>query len=541
MKHGLHKTLHQLRRSLSPDSISDAQLLHSFITERDDAAFAALVRRHGPMVLGVCQRILGNPHDSDDVFQATFLVLVQKARFVLKRQALASWLYRVAYRSALEVQIRNRRRHNRERRVALRHAETTPPEPQDWRPVLDRELNRLPEKYRAPMVLCDIEGRSRREAARLLRLAEGTLSSRLATARRMLARRLSRQGVTLSGGALAVSLAEASACVPPTLVGLTTQAALLVATGKTAAISTSISLVMKGVAQAMFLAKLKATLATVMALVLGAGALVYCASGQTGAGGKPAVARPKPDDQDQALRNEDESVKLALRIMMADGARREIKSLQNRIKELESEVATLREFLAQQLNPLPEQQKPENKGRPKNEPETIEAVMKRLGALSAKLAQSKKSDAELVDALFDAALNRLPAAEERANMLNHFQGGKDRFETGRDILWALVNSREFLKRNNLDRDVAGSLRLLNKLSAGWDQMPEADRTGGKATPDKGSAKPNEFEALRRENELLRKNLRKALERIRMLENDVTAVREFLADSLAKPAKGKSRE
>jgi RNA polymerase sigma factor (sigma-70 family) len=128
-----------------------AQLLSRFLAERDEAAFAELVRRHGPKVLGVCTRILRNRQDSEDAFQATFPALVQKARLVADRQALASWLYTVAYRSALEVQIRNKRRQDRERQAAMHHRETTPAtpaEPQDWRPVLDQELNGLPEKYR---------------------------------------------------------------------------------------------------------------------------------------------------------------------------------------------------------------------------------------------------------------------------------------------------------------------------------------------------------------------------------------------------------
>jgi RNA polymerase sigma factor (sigma-70 family) len=139
MKNGLRKALDQLRQSLTPDGISDGQLLRSFIAERDEAAFSALVRRHGPMVLGVCQRILRNSHDADDAFQATFLVLVQKASAVLNKQALASWLYTVAHRSALEVQIRNMRRQKRERQAAM-HLEVTPPEPMDW----DRDERLLP-------------------------------------------------------------------------------------------------------------------------------------------------------------------------------------------------------------------------------------------------------------------------------------------------------------------------------------------------------------------------------------------------------------
>jgi RNA polymerase sigma factor (sigma-70 family) len=324
MKNGLRKTLDRLRSSLDPTGVSDAQLLKKFIVERDEASFAALVRRHGPMVLGVCRRILHNPHDTDDAFQATFLVLVQKARSVLDRQAVGSWLYTVAFRSALEARARNIRRQKREAQVkATPHPEVAPAEPHDWKLFLDQELNRLPEKYRAPVILCDLEGRPRREIARQLNLAEGTLSSRLSRGRRLLAERLTRHGITLSGGALAMSLSEASAGVPPSLLGLTTKSALLVAAGQTAALSTSISLIMKGATQAMFLAKLKATLATITALVLGAGALVYCASGQTG-------GTTKPRNELEALRHENELLKINLRVTL------------EKIKALESEVTALK-------------------------------------------------------------------------------------------------------------------------------------------------------------------------------------------------------
>jgi RNA polymerase sigma factor (sigma-70 family) len=270
--------------------------------------------------MGVCNRILRDTHEADDAFQATFLVLVQKASSLTNRQALASWLYAVAYRGALDVKIRNARRQRRERQVAMRQAETPAPEPQDWRPVLDQELNALPEKYKAAVVLCDLQGRPRREAARQLHLPEGTLSSRLATARRMLAQRLARRGVALSGGALAVSLSEATACVPPILVGTTTKAALLVAAGRTAALSTSLAEILKGTTQAMLFAKLKPALVAVMAIVLGAGTVVYCANGQS-----TPTANPPSDLE--ALRLENELLKINLRVTL------------EKIKALEAEVS----------------------------------------------------------------------------------------------------------------------------------------------------------------------------------------------------------
>lgn len=288
MKHDLQKAVDQVRQILDATGVTDAQLLSRFIAERDEGAFSSLVRRHGPMVLGVCRRILGNLHDTDDAFQATFLVLVQRARSVVNHQAIASWLHTVACRSAQQARVRNMRRQHRERQVDhLPEPEILPAEPQDWQPVIDQELNRLPEKYRAVVILCDLEGRPRREVARQLNLPEGTLCSRLSRGRRMLAARLTRHGITIAGGALAMSIADASACVPASLAALTAKSALRVAAGRMTAVSASVSSIVKGVTQSMILAKLRVTLAFVMALVLGAGTLIYSAGGQTGTTGQP--------------------------------------------------------------------------------------------------------------------------------------------------------------------------------------------------------------------------------------------------------------
>src|SRR6516165_4923152 len=206
----LDKVLAHLCRVLTPPegASTDGQLLARFVAARDEASFAALVRRHGPMVLGVCRRLLRHAQDAEDCFQATFLVLVRKASSV-RREAVGSWLYAVAYRTSLEARSVNARRRTRERQVEdMPHLQIPPVEPQDWRPWLDHELNLLPEKYRAVIVACDLEGRSRKEAARLLGLAEGTVCSRLTRAHRLLAKRLSRYGLSVSGGVLAIALSE---------------------------------------------------------------------------------------------------------------------------------------------------------------------------------------------------------------------------------------------------------------------------------------------------------------------------------------------
>src|SRR5262249_40356593 len=148
--------------------------------------------RHGPMVWGVCRRLLVNHHDAEDVFQATFLVLVRKAASIVPREMLGNWLYGVAYQTAVEAPATTPRQRAREKQVtAMPEPETQPAE--TWhalQPVLDQELSRLPDKYRVPVVLCDLEGKTRRAVAQQLGWPEGTVAGRLARARALLARRL---------------------------------------------------------------------------------------------------------------------------------------------------------------------------------------------------------------------------------------------------------------------------------------------------------------------------------------------------------------
>ncbi len=234
MLHGrLKEALEHLRQTLAPGAegaATDGQFLACFAAHRDESAFAALVRRHGGMVLGVCRRVLGHVQDAEDAFQATFLVLARKASSLRNGEAVGNWLYGVAYRTALEARKRIVRRRGREVPMEdVPAVEVSPAEPQDWRPVLERELNRLPERYRTPVVLCHLERRSRQEVARQLGVPEGTLSSRLATARQMLAKRLARHHLAISAAMLTAALSEetASACVPASLLVSTARDALM--------------------------------------------------------------------------------------------------------------------------------------------------------------------------------------------------------------------------------------------------------------------------------------------------------------------------
>ncbi|HMF14091.1 MAG TPA: sigma-70 family RNA polymerase sigma factor, partial [Gemmataceae bacterium] len=304
---------------------SDGHLLDCFLARRDQTAFEALVRRHGPMVLGVCRRVLREDHDAEDAFQATFLVLVRKAASIRPRGLVGHWLYGVAYRTALEARGILVRRRARERQVSAmpERAAVQAIADSDVRPILDEELNRLPAKYRVPVVSCELEGRSRKEVAALLRIPDGTLSSRLATARRMLAARLSRRGLGVSAATMTACLAEQApaAAVPYPLVAATVQAATHFAAGAAAAtISTNVLLVTQGVLKAMFLSKVK-TVTAVFALmaILGGGlGLVGSGSwaGQSGDGNSGSQAKqadPKKGGGSakiEAIQNKDVEKKL---------------------------------------------------------------------------------------------------------------------------------------------------------------------------------------------------------------------------------------
>jgi RNA polymerase sigma factor (sigma-70 family) len=332
---GLRNVIDSLRTAASLQealSLTDGDLLERYVAGRDEVAFEALVRRHGPMVLGVCRRLLTNPCDAEDAFQATFLVLVRKAPSVLPREKVANFLYGVAYRAAQKARAATARRQYRERQVR------TLPEPatvadglwHDLVPLLDQELRRLPDKYRLPLVLCDLEGRTRTEAAEHLRWPEGTVAGRLARGRALLARRLARHGLPLSGGVLAALLADnaASACVPIALVASTGKAAAAFAGGPATAagaVSANVTILSTGVLQAMLRDKLKVVLAGTLlaAVTLGfAGVLTHRAwSERLAALSEGArAAEPPPQDKGQGGDKKPDRAE--------DAAARELKALQ---------------------------------------------------------------------------------------------------------------------------------------------------------------------------------------------------------------------
>lgn len=272
-------------------SQTDEQLLHLFVAQRNEAAFARIVQRYGPMVWGICRRMLRGQEDVEDAFQATFLVLVRRASSITQRALLANWLYGVAHRTALKARSLRARQQLRERQVAAM------PEPgkaastrhDDLETLLDQELSRLPDKYRSVILLCDLEGRTRKEAARLLGCPEGTVAGRLARARQMLAKRLAQHGALLSTGSLvAMSSASLAAEVPTALVRTTiaTGAALAGGTPIAAVVgSTKVAGLLEGVLKSMLLTRLNTALGVLVILTtlgIGVGGLL---SGT--AGGEP--------------------------------------------------------------------------------------------------------------------------------------------------------------------------------------------------------------------------------------------------------------
>jgi RNA polymerase sigma factor (sigma-70 family) len=211
----------------------DAELLERFVASNDAAAFARLVERHGPVVLGVCRRVLRNHHDAEDAVQATFLVLARKARDIRQRGALAGWLYRVAYHLSVKLRAAARRRREWERKPTRARQEPADDRsaPEDLRIVLDEELDQLPEKYRAPLQLCCLTGYTREEAAERLGCTPGAVKMRLERGRHLLRSRLARRGVTVSTALLAAFLAQPASAGPVlTLTGI--KASFLFAAGK---------------------------------------------------------------------------------------------------------------------------------------------------------------------------------------------------------------------------------------------------------------------------------------------------------------------
>lgn len=256
------------------DELSDAELVRRFVARRDELAFTILLERHGAMVLGVCRCVLRDTHDAHDAFQATFLVFLRKASSIRRREVVGSWLYAVAHRVAVRLKTQIARRRTVER-VDPELAEIASPTEEgtsELGSILEEEVHRLPKKYRTPIVLCYLEGKSNDEAAQQLCWPLGTVKARLDRARKLLRRRLAQRGLTPSATALAAGLCEgaAKAAVPISLVEATARAFGKFPVTGTTEISARSLLLAQGVLRTMFITKS----ITIIGLVLGVGALV---------------------------------------------------------------------------------------------------------------------------------------------------------------------------------------------------------------------------------------------------------------------------
>jgi RNA polymerase sigma factor (sigma-70 family) len=311
-------------------SWTDRQLLDDFAARRDEAAFAALVSRHGPMVLRVCRRVLNHEQDAEDAFQATFLVLARSTGSIRKRDTVGAWLHGVAYRTAMKAKRSAARRRNHEARLRPVAAQAAPgPSWDEVQALLDEEVHRLPPSFRQAFVLCVLEGKGVAEAAAELGCKEGTVKSRVNRARQLLGRRLARRGIKLAVLLAALSVADgaARAALPAGLARATVRFGLLVAAGGPAAgaIPSHVAALAAGVTRAMWTGKLKLATAVLLAvgLVAAAGALARqaLATGEQ-PGGQASPARgqgPEPAAAERPAADETGGVAVRGHVLDPDG------------------------------------------------------------------------------------------------------------------------------------------------------------------------------------------------------------------------------
>ena len=309
MRVGVTRELRAIIDGGTVAGLSDGQLLERFASHRDaeaELAFTALVMRHGPLVFGVCQSLLRNPHDAEDAFQVTFMVLARKAGSLRQPERLGPWLHGVAHLTARRLKDKNARRKSHETEAAV-YSDRAHPSSGSSQPLhalanhdeieaLHREIDRLPARYKTAIVLCDLQGLTHEEAARRLGLRVGTISSQVSRARERLRRRLDRRGLAYPGGIVAAAIDSTRPSVlPNVLVGSTVKNVMSLSTGLAAgSVPASIVSLSQGVLRSMLFAKIRLIFAALVGL--GAAATgVGVGVGVVGRDPQPAPQQPAPE------------------------------------------------------------------------------------------------------------------------------------------------------------------------------------------------------------------------------------------------------
>jgi RNA polymerase sigma factor (sigma-70 family) len=456
----VHRQIHILFSAGALGDLTDGQLLERFVARRDEgaeSAFAALVERHGPMVLGVCRRLLRNPQDAADAFQATFLILVQKAETVRVTDSLGRWLYGVSRRVALHARADSIRRSSIEVPGSEALAAPAPePDGDERLAVLDEEIARLPEKYRAAVLLCDLGTLTHEAAARQLGCPVGTVESRLSRGRNLLRERLARRGLAPAALGLGSGLSprSASADVPPALASVTVRTARALTTDGEVVVGTvsnAIAHLMKGAMRAMFLSRLKIAAAILLTMgVLGAGATIFA--------GQEPRGEAKPGES-------------------TDRAR--ISALEDRVRELERKLDSL---LVLQRDRVPADEKPRGL-QAKVDPDALRKIRPRFECLvervHVRLGQAVKVGDPLVD-LFSADL----AAAKNDFLARTIQWEHDQrllqlreklYKSGAVSEGVWVDTRNDEARSRLDKNLARDrLRLYGLGENEVEEIPAED-------------------------------------------------------------------
>lgn len=406
---------------------SDGELLLRYALDQDQEAFSALVDRYGGLVLGVCHRLLGQ-QDSEDCFQATFLILAKKAS-TLKAGSLGNWLHTVALNTALNARKQFRRRQQRERQVE------TMPEPQTstgaWgeiKELLDVELNRLPARFRQPLLLCYLMGKTNSQAAEALGCSRDTVRRRVEEALALLKRRLAKHGIAFTGGVLVAALADNAArvSVPLALASSTVAYAAALHTGR-AVLPAPVATLIQGGLRQMFYANLKAVAVVLIAVVvLSATAGVFTHMAMAGKGSEQPSLPAIPQDPPAA-----------------------------RLKKL---TGPERANIMAMLQAAPAAKAP--------------SFGERLEQLLDSLLKSKKPDAQVVDGLFMAVFVRLPSEAEKRNVSASLAKAENREQFCQDLLWQMLNSSEFAALHKITGGGKISDYIPPKLK---DRMPAKDK------------------------------------------------------------------